>query len=154
MIAPLSFFVEGNPHPKQSFKIGRAGGRVVGFTPARVKSWQEDVAWRAQLCMRALGLDPLKGTVTVDLTFFLADARRQDCDNLSKAILDSLNKITWADDKQAIDLHIHKYICRQRQGVLIEISESDRDVEISEKQLEHILFQHAPGYAVVIGATA
>jgi len=32
-----------------------------------------------------------------------------DCDNIAKAILDSLNKVCYDDDKDVQDLHIHKY---------------------------------------------
>lgn len=34
---------------------------------------------------------------------------KPDCDNVSKIILDSLNKIAFDDDKQVTDLHTHKY---------------------------------------------
>ena len=34
---------------------------------------------------------------------------KPDVDNISKIVLDSLNKIAFDDDKQVTDLHIHKY---------------------------------------------
>lgn len=34
---------------------------------------------------------------------------KPDTDNISKIILDSLNKVAFDDDKQITDLHIHKY---------------------------------------------
>lgn len=34
---------------------------------------------------------------------------KPDVDNVSKIILDSLNKVAFDDDKQVTDLHIHKY---------------------------------------------
>lgn len=125
---PLAFFVPGVPRAKQSFRVA---GRGRGFTPARVRGWQADVGWAAQLQMRSLGLyEPTGERVTVELAFFLPDARRIDLDNCSKAVLDGLNGIAWDDDQQVVRLLINKYICRQRQGVWIRISSNDRPLEI------------------------
>lgn len=34
---------------------------------------------------------------------------KPDVDNVSKIVLDSLNKVAFDDDKNIVDLHIHKY---------------------------------------------
>ncbi len=34
---------------------------------------------------------------------------KPDCDNISKIVLDSLNKVAFDDDKQVTDLSVHKY---------------------------------------------
>jgi len=133
----ISFFVEGEPRAKQSFRVS---GRGRGFTPARVKAWQSDVGWNAQLAMRRLGMiDPLEGNLTVELTFFLGNARKVDSDNLSKAVMDGLNGIPWIDDQQNITLIIHKYICRECQGVLVKIKENDRKAEVSLKEMKSMI---------------
>lgn len=133
----ITFFVDGEPRAKQSF---RSTGPGRGYTPARIKAWQSDVGWCAQQAMRRLGmLDPIEGNLTVELTFFLGNARKVDCDNLSKAVQDGLNRITWLDDQQNITLIIHKYICEERQGVLVQISQNDRPVEISVEQLRDMV---------------
>jgi Holliday junction resolvase RusA-like endonuclease len=133
----IIFFVEGQPIAKQSFKVGRVGGRVSGFTPARVKSWQSSVGTIAQLRMRSNGLlEPLAENLLVRLTFFLQDARRVDSDNLSKCVLDGMNNVVWNDDKQVVDLVITKFICRERQGVLIQVYPNPRRMEISLDEMD------------------
>jgi Holliday junction resolvase RusA-like endonuclease len=151
----ITFFVEGNPVAKQSFKVSRSGGRVMGFTPARVKSWQEAVAWTAQRRMRALRLDePIDGNLTVRLTFFLKDARRIDSDNLSKCVLDGLNQVVWIDDRQVIDLIITKYICRDHQGVLVRVESNPRRMELSLAEINIIRASALPYQSIdLTGAT-
>ncbi|HJS17309.1 MAG TPA: RusA family crossover junction endodeoxyribonuclease [Anaerolineales bacterium] len=128
MISQLSFFVEGEPVAKQSFRYSRRGS----FTPARVKAWQGDVSLCAQLAMRQEGeLEPMEGNLSVDLTFFLGNARRTDLDNLSKAILDAMNGVAWLDDKQVIRLTIHKFVCRERQGVVVHVEPNPWPTETS-----------------------
>ena len=133
----ISFFVEGEPRAKQSFRVS---GRGRGFTPARVKAWQSDVGWCAQMAIRRLEMiEPLEGNLTVELTFFLGNARKVDADNLSKCVQDGLNGITWLDDQQNITLIIHKYICREQQGVLVKIKENDRKAEVSLEEMKSII---------------
>lgn len=151
MIPIITFFVEGEPRAKQSFRVA---GRGRGFTPARVKAWQADVGWCAQMAMRRLGMiDPLEGNLTVEMTFFLGNSRKVDADNLSKCVQDGLNNIAWTDDQQNITLIVHKYICRERQGVLVKISENDRKVEVSLKEMKDMIdlarFDLTPIYEVV-----
>lgn len=132
MTPEISFFVDGIPRAKQSFRARRRGG---GYTPAHVKAWQLDVAWRAQEHLRSIGMrDLLDGHLVLDLTFFLPNARRIDFDNLSKCVADGLNGVAWRDDQQNIDASIHKYICRKLCGVLIRISRADRPLEVSAEQ--------------------
>lgn len=126
----ISFFVEGAPRAKQSFRsLGKRGG----YTPAHVKAWQKDVAWAAQQAMRQLGLlDPVRENVCAEFTFFLPDNRKIDLDNLSKSVADGLNGVVWEDDRQVVTLMLHKYICRERPGVLVNVVDSVRDVEITQ----------------------
>lgn len=134
----ITFFVEGEPRPKQSF---RSLGRHGGYTPARIKAWQKDVAWCAQMAMRRLEMvDPLEGNLSVDLRFFLGNLRRTDLDNLSKAVLDGLNGVAWIDDKQIINVSLRKYICREWQGVLVKIFENHRpSLEITRQQMKDMI---------------
>jgi Holliday junction resolvase RusA-like endonuclease len=137
MREPISFFVDGEPRAKQSFRVA---GRGRGFTPARVKAWQSDVGWCAQMAMRRLEMiEPLEGNLTVELTFFLGNARKIDLDNLSKAVQDGLNNLTWLDDQQNITLILNKYICREQQGVLVKIKESDRKVEVTLEEMKSMI---------------
>ena len=127
---PLAFFVPGPARAKQSFRYGARGHN---YTPARVKAWQADVGWAAQQAIHKLDSNsfPLTGDVAVDLIFLLKDKRRIDCDNLSKAVLDSLNGITWDDDKQTIDLHPRKFIVpSEESGVYVIIKETTPDLNL------------------------
>ena len=132
MTPPLiSFFVPGVPRAKQSFRVA---GRGRGYTPARVKVWQADVGWAAQVSMRALGmLDPLCGNLAVQIIFFLPGARKIDLDNLSKAVLDGLNGIVWQDDRQNVRMILDKYICRAKQGIFVQVTPCERALEVGEE---------------------
>lgn len=132
----IAFFVPGEPRAKQSFRASKTGRG--GFTPAYIKAWQSDVGWEGQKRMRDLGfMEPLEACAfTVTLTFFLGDARRIDLDNLSKAVQDGLNDIVWKDDQQNIRLVLEKYICRQRQGVLVQIEPNNRPLEIDLEEMQ------------------
>jgi Holliday junction resolvase RusA-like endonuclease len=116
----VKFFVEGEPRPKQSFRVA---GRGRGYTPARVKAWQTDVACDAYRAMRMIGRfsQPFEtDMLAVRLIFFLGNNRRVDLDNLSKAVLDGLNGICYGDDRQIADLHLSKLIVantNQKPGV-------------------------------------
>lgn len=113
----ITFRVDGIPRPKQSFKMGKHGG----YTPARIKSWQNAVAWQAKEMM--MWMDMLTGSLAVVLDFYLPDRHRRDSDNLSKAVLDAMNGIVYQDDTQIDDLHIRKFYNDPRIGVSITINE-------------------------------
>lgn len=133
---PITFFVPGIPRAKQSFRVA---GHGRGFTPARVKAWQSDIGWAAQLHMRALGMvDPLPGNLIVHLTFFLKNACRVDLDNLAKAAQDGMNGIVWVDDQQNVRLILDKYICRAKQGVYVEVTPCERVLEVDEEIVESL----------------
>lgn len=64
--------------------------------------WEAKIQWKKE---------PLTGNVEVKITFHFKD-NRSDIDNCLKALLDSLKGICWLDDKQIVDLYIHKRIDR------------------------------------------
>jgi Holliday junction resolvase RusA-like endonuclease len=129
----VEFFVAGEPRAKQSFRATRGGG----YQPARVKAWQNDCGWAGQQAMRALGrIDPIESGLTVELIFFLGNARRIDLDNLSKCVQDGLNGVVWKDDQQNITLWLSKYVCRTKTGVLVRVFENNRPVVISEPEMD------------------
>ena len=109
----MKFFVPGDPVPKQSFRYSRTGG----YTDPRITVWQSTIGYFAE----QNGVEFHKGHVKVTLLFLLKDRRRRDSDNLSKAVLDSLNGIAWQDDTQVVDLHIVKSLTRESPGVWHEI---------------------------------
>ncbi len=117
----LTIWVDGEPRAKQSFKY--AGSH--SFTPARITAWQADVGWAAQQEIRRQklwGRGPVfskEVELAVKMEFHLKDRRRIDLDNLSKSVLDGLNRIVFADDRQIIDLHITKQVDLDKRGVLV-----------------------------------
>lgn len=114
----LCFTVPGRPACKQSFVYTANGG---GYTKPHVKRWQTSVSWAAR---EAMGGDaPVAGPVRVTMRFVMPDKTRRDCDNLSKAVLDSLNGIVFVDDCQVVDLHITKEVNRAEAGVMIKVEE-------------------------------
>lgn len=146
----ITFFVDGTPRAKQSFRFSRANGGPGGYTPARVKAWQENVGWAAQQAIRRIGLlEPTEAGLTVTLIFFLPDLRRIDLDNLSKAVQDGLNKIVWRDDQQNIRLVLDKYVCRTRQGVLVRVQPNPRRIEINEREMNEIIERSGLEWEVV-----
>jgi Holliday junction resolvase RusA-like endonuclease len=44
--------------------------------------------------------------------------KKPDTDNVAKAILDGLNGIAWADDKQVVSLKVKKYYGRQPKAII------------------------------------
>ena len=108
----IRFHVDGQPVPKQSFRVISDGrSKIHGFQPRRVRAWQNAVGWVAK---EAAVQNQLMGPTTADvitvLTFTLADNRRVDLDNLSKAVLDAINGIIWVDDRQVCDLRSIKRV--------------------------------------------
>lgn len=113
----VSFFVPGTPVPKQSFRYTQNGG---GFTDGKVRAWETTVGWYAKDAMA--GQAPLQGDVRVELTFQLPDRRRRDWDNLSKPVMDGMNKIVFQDDSQAVDVRVRKfYPGKTGLGVRVEV---------------------------------
>ena len=112
-------FVHGDPVPKQSYRAVHGGG----YTDPRVKAWQDTVLIESK---PRLPETPISGPVYVTLMFYLRHRRRVDVDNLSKAVLDALNKFGWVDDTQIIDLRITKLQGDKRPGVYIEFGPAPR----------------------------
>jgi len=59
--------------------------------------------------LAAEGVRPITGPLAVEVEVFPPDARRRDCDNTLKALLDALQHGgAYADDSQIVDLSIKK----------------------------------------------
>lgn len=102
-----TFWVDGEPRPKQSYRALKSGG---GYQPARVKAWQDTVAWKAHEVMAASESQPLTGNVSMVLSFVLGNNRRVDLDNLSKGTLDALRGIVFVDDCQIVKMTVEKRV--------------------------------------------
>ena len=65
MSKSISFFVDGIPIPKQSYRAVKGGG----YTDPRVKAWANLVAQHAMIAMA--GKDMMLGKVMIELQFYL-----------------------------------------------------------------------------------
>lgn len=91
----LRFVVTGPPVPKGRPRLGR-GGRV--YTPAATEAYEKHVGTIATAevsRVRGWRADWAAYAVTIGV---YRSAARGDIDNYTKAILDGLNGIVWADD--------------------------------------------------------
>lgn len=94
----VEIVIEGNPVPKGRPKFNRKTGQV--FTPQRTVDYEKHVAWSASMnCSR-----PIEGPVAV---YIDAHVYKGDIDNFAKAILDGMNGIVYADDKQVEHLQVN-----------------------------------------------
>ena len=111
----IEFTVPGAPVPKARPRV--ASGRA--YTPRATKGYEELVAWSGRAAMQGAFVSALNGPVGAELAFTLpwpaswAKERRAaalwpvgrvDVDNLVKAVLDALNGICYADDRQVCSL--------------------------------------------------
>lgn len=128
MTREIRIEIPGQPVPKARARIYRdkRSGKPRGVTPAKTKDYEQTVAWCAAGVMA--GQRKLKGPLVVDITFWMqtpiswSNKRRQeafrgeimpttkpDIDNMTKAILDALNKIVYKDDAQVCIKHARKF---------------------------------------------
>ena len=105
----LSFSVDIKPKAKERPRF--ANGHA--YTPKATKEYEQEIAWAA----RKVGARPLHYPCVVDITAtFKAPMKRKsfycskrpDVDNLSKAVMDSLNGVAYMDDSQIVQLTMSK----------------------------------------------
>ena len=113
----VSFFVDGNPVPKQSYRAVKGGG----YTDPRVKAWANTVAQVAKIHM--MGKDMFIGNISIELQFFLPTKRRKDWDNLAKNVMDAMNGIVYKDDSQVTMATIEKAYDKNEPGVYVLVVE-------------------------------
>jgi len=112
----VSFLVQGEPLPKQSYRAAKGGG----YTEPRIKAWQNTVAVYAKEAMQ--GRKPEKGDIAMQVVFVRSTHRKADLDNLNKAVADALRGIVYEDDCQIVTLHLVKHVMeKSKAGVLISV---------------------------------
>lgn len=113
----ITMTVPGNPRSKGRPRFSPRTGWA--RTPRLTRLAENTVAWEAQAVMS--GTPPITGSVAVTLRFFMATARRVDVDNLTKLVLDALNRIVWEDDSQIVHVAATKTIDREHPRTEIEV---------------------------------
>ena len=106
--------VEGNPIPKG--RPGFVDSRA--YTPTATREYETLVRDAAALEWRQ---EPMRGPLSLKLSFYRANRRRADFDNLTKAVVDALQGIVLLDDNQIVTALIVKKIDRKRPRVAITI---------------------------------
>jgi Holliday junction resolvase RusA-like endonuclease len=55
--------------------------------------------------------------IKLNITFYMKN-RNNDIDGPIKVLLDSMNKIVYDDDKQIVELHVNKFVCKENRTVV------------------------------------
>jgi len=151
----ISFFVQGNPAPKGSFKTGgkfckscRRGSVIVNASKF-TKPWEKTIRKEAEKHCSEL----MKGRVKVRLTFYMIrpkghyrtgkfshllkssapkkwHSQMPDIDKLIRCVLDALTNVVYEDDAQVCLVDNTKKLwgdCDHPNGVEIEITEGVDD---------------------------
>lgn len=138
----IYFRIEGKPTPKQSTRF--TGFRA--FTPKKIKEYAEKVRhsflmnniyWSYQSIIE----NPVKVKIDVFVSIpkkfnkklkqsaleqKIKPVIRPDVDNIAKGILDPLNGLVWADDRQVYFLSIEKHYA-ESDYITVEIDEVTND---------------------------
>lgn len=121
-----TFVISGVPIGKQRARTYTTNrGLVRTITPDKTRNYESRVAWEyKRQCPNIYFVGELEVVIKAyyDIPKSWSKKKQQqaaagiirpnvtpDCDNIAKAILDSLNKVCYDDDKAIQDLHIHKY---------------------------------------------
>lgn len=104
--------VPGNPkgkaRPRTGFNLKT--GKAFTRTPQSTIDAQNEIAWLVKIDLQERGLggdpDPI-GRYAVDLRLheLRGNGHQVDIDNVLKLVLDALNGVVWADDRQVVDAH-------------------------------------------------
>lgn len=131
----LSFIVPGEPVPQPRPRVSTRGGFGRAYVPAShpVHKYRANIAEAA----KASGAVVSEDAVAVQLTFLFARPKSHmnksgikkdapklpgpDCDNLAKAVLDSLTCVCWHDDRQVARLTVSKAYA-QESATLVQVT--------------------------------
>ena len=137
------FEIIGVPMGKQRPRFSKKGKFVSVVTPDKTVNYE---TWALSCYMEEFGhFDKMEGPLDISIRSYypipkkyqkpkymelilaekLFPLVKPDVDNVSKIILDALNKYAYDDDKQAIDLHTSK-----RYGVIPRVVVTIRTVEV------------------------
>lgn len=122
----VSFTVPGEPKGKQRPQFSRMGKFVRAYTPQQTVSYENLV--KMAYCTDG---EPIKlqGAISACIDAFFSIPKsaskkkheqmvqqqirpittRIDSDNICKIVLDALNGIAYDDDRQVVDIEVHKY---------------------------------------------
>lgn len=141
----LKFVVDGEAVGKQRPRVVKRGRYVRTYTPEKTVTYEAHVR---ECYWNQIGDMMLRGAIKARIACYFAPpksitkktygrivvgeelyTKMPDCDNIAKAILDALNKIAYADDKQVVSLKVEKHYDEDPR-VEIELTEINNDREI------------------------
>lgn len=121
----VNFTVYGPPQGKARPRFRKIGNFVQTYTPAKTKSYEDEIRHFAKAAMGAT--EPLETPVEVFLYIrntvpasyskkrteaclsgLDKPTKKTDIDNIAKAFLDGMNGIVYKDDRQVVELHAKK----------------------------------------------
>ena len=136
----MTFFVAGKPQGKARPRLSRdRDGKTHIYTPKQTTEYEHSIfsaykaaggtyhGDKAYIKLRVTSVYPLpkranKSVQRAMLTHEQLPSVKPDIDNTLKAVLDSLNGIAYADDKQVIATECHK-VYGERPGLIITLEE-------------------------------
>ncbi len=136
----ITFQVHGLPIPQGSMRVWMVNGKPITTSSAKgLSGWRRLVADVAQ---RYAPEKPWEGPVGIELHFGLPKpksapktrrvwpAKRPDLDKLTRAILDALTYVVFADDSQVVDIRATKDYGAP--GVVVEVHKIQECEGVSE----------------------
>jgi crossover junction endodeoxyribonuclease RusA len=91
------------PYPPTANNYWRMGNNRIH----RTKEAEKYIAQVRKVCQEA-GIATLEGSINVTVEVY-RPAKRGDLDNSLKVLLDSLRGCAYADDRQIVEIHAHRY---------------------------------------------
>lgn len=73
------------------------------YRTAEAKSYREIVAW----ILHDMEIEPLEGLLAVEI-YAYRPRKAGDIDGILKVSLDAMSKLAYVDDKQIVELHVHR----------------------------------------------
>jgi Holliday junction resolvase RusA-like endonuclease len=129
----IRFTVPGEPVAKARPRVCRVRGFARTFTPARTVRFEQHV----RNCAMLADVKPLSGPIEARLVFWFecpatAHSKRTprpaepkitppDVDNAAKSVLDALNGVAYADDKQVCRIVAEKWVAAQGEAARTEV---------------------------------
>lgn len=127
--------IPGRPVPKGRPRIGYRGRSVILYTPPETENYEKSVA----RCGQSACQSPLAGPVEMEIAVYFnpqakvstRGGRRRtgilpNLDNCVKAIVDGLNKVAYADDRQVTRiLAVRRFDTMERAEVVVREAEQE-----------------------------
>lgn len=149
-LAEIIFKIDGDPFGKQRPRVLRTGR---AYTPKETVEYEEKTirSFRAasrgrfyadegtpvciaiKACFRIPKNTPMKKRALME-TGEILPMKKPDCDNIQKVVLDALNKLAYADDKQVVSSFVDKRYAKDEPYVLVTIVKrtKEQDNEVSK----------------------